>query len=103
MIGNFIKKLLGMPSSDDLAAYAQKGAVIIDVRTPGEFQSGHGKNSKNIPLDRIGKEASKIKAMNKPVIVCCRSGARSGQAASILKGAGVDVINGGPWQNVANL
>jgi phage shock protein E len=103
MIGNFIKKLLGMPSNDDLAAYAQKGAVIIDVRTPGEFKSGHGKNSKNIPLDKIGEEASKIKAMNKPVIVCCRSGARSGQAASILKGAGIDVINGGSWQNVANL
>ena len=92
-----------MPSSDDLAAYAQKGAVIIDVRTSGEFKSGHGKNSKNIPLDQIGKETSKIKAMNKPVIVCCRSGARSGQAAGILKGAGIDVINGGPWQNVANL
>ena len=103
MIGNFIKKLLGMPSSDNLAEYAQRGAVIIDVRTPGEFQSGHGKNSKNIPLDKISKEVSKIKAMNKPVIVCCRSGARSGQAAGILKAAGVDVINGGSWQNVANL
>lgn len=103
MIGNFIKKLLGMPSSENLAEYAQKGAVIIDVRTPGEFKSGHGKNSKNIPLDKISKEVSKIKAMNKPVIVCCRSGARSGQAAGILKAAGIDVINGGPWQNVANL
>lgn len=103
MIGNWIKKLFGMPTSENLAEYAQKGAVIIDVRTPGEFQSGHGKNSKNIPLDKISKEVAKIKAMNKPVIVCCRSGARSGQAASILKGAGIDVINGGPWQNVANL
>lgn len=92
-----------MPSDDDLAAYAQHGAVIIDVRTPEEFSSGHGKNSKNIPLDKIGKETSKIKALNKPVIVCCRSGARSGQAAGILKSAGVDVINGGSWQNVANL
>lgn len=92
-----------MPSSDDLAAFAQRGAVIIDVRTPGEFKSGHGKNAKNIPLDKIGKEVSKIKAMNKPVIVCCRSGARSGQAAGILKGAGIEVINGGAWQNVANL
>jgi len=103
MIGKLIKKLLGMPNDDELKAYSEKGAVIIDVRTPAEFKSGHPKNAKNIPLDKINNQASKIKAMNKPVIVCCRSGARSGQAASILKAKGVDVINGGPWQNVANL
>ena len=92
-----------MPNEDQLKEYASKGAVIIDVRSPAEFKSGHGKNSKNIPLDKINNEAAKIKAMNKPIIVCCRSGARSGQAASILKSKGIDVINGGPWQNVANL
>ena len=103
MIGKFIKKLLGMPNEDQLKEYASKGAVIIDVRSAAEFKGGHGKNAKNIPLDRINNEATKIKAMNKPIIVWCRSGARSGQAASILKSKGVDVINGGPWQNVANL
>ncbi|MFT4969334.1 MAG: phage shock protein E [Chitinophagales bacterium] len=103
MIGKWIKKFLGMPDADELKSFAERGAVIIDVRTKGEFQSGHGKNAKNIPLDRISTEAGKIKAMKKPIIVCCRSGARSGQAATILKGKGIDVMNGGAWQNVANL
>lgn len=103
MFGNFFKKLLGMPDTNQLQEFKNKGAVIIDVRTKGEFNGGHPKNAKNIPLDQIGKQSNKIKAMNKPVIVVCRSGARSGQAASILKNAGVEVINGGPWQNVANL
>lgn len=103
MIGKWIKKLLGMPSTEDLQSFVDRGAVIIDVRTKGEYQSGHAKNSKNIPLNRISAEAGKIKAMNKPIIVCCRSGARSGQAAGILKAKGVEVINGGPWNNVANL
>ena len=39
--------------------------------------------------------------MNKKIIAVCRSGARSGQATSFLKQQGIDVINGGPWQNVA--
>lgn len=92
-----------MPTENQLQDYAAKGALIIDVRTIGEFNSGHGKSAKNIPLDKIGGEVKKLKALNKPIIVCCRSGARSGQAAGILKAAGVDVINGGSWQNVANL
>ena len=94
--------MLGMPDDDLLQLYKERGAVVIDVRTKGEFQSGHGKSAKNIPLDQITAQADKIKAMNKPIIVCCRSGARSGQAAGILKSMGIDVVNGGPWQNVAN-
>jgi len=39
--------------------------------------------------------------MNKSVIAVCRSGARSGQATSYLNQQGIDIINGGPWQNVA--
>ena len=40
--------------------------------------------------------------LGKPVITCCRSGARSGSAATILKQNGIDAINGGPWGSVAN-
>ena len=102
MIGNFIKKLLGMPDSNQLKSFLERRAVVIDVRTPAEFKDGHVKGSTNIPLDKIGGQTAKIKAMQKPIIVCCRSGARSGQAAGILKSAGIEVVNGGPWQNVAS-
>jgi phage shock protein E len=69
---------------------------IIDVRSPGEFASEHLPNAINIPLETISARASEIIAMNAPVLVYCRSGARSGMAASILKQAGLDnVVNGG--------
>jgi rhodanese-related sulfurtransferase len=81
--------------------YLREGAVVIDVRTVQEFQGGHVNGSKNIVLNSIPSKIAEIKAMNKKVIAVCRSGARSGQATSFLKQNGIDVINGGPWQNVA--
>ena len=86
--------------SESVKEYIDKGAVIIDVRTVGEFQSGHIKGSKNIPLDNIFSKVNEIKRLEKPVIVCCRSGMRSAQAASILKNRGIDVMNGGGWQSL---
>jgi rhodanese-related sulfurtransferase len=88
--------------SESVKEYIDKGAVIIDVRTVGEFQSGHIKGSKNIPLDNIFSKVNEIKRLEKPVIVCCRSGMRSAQAASILKNNGINVMNGGGWQSLEN-
>lgn len=88
--------------SESVKDFMDKGAVIIDVRTVGEFQSGHIKGSKNIPLDNIFSKVNEIKRLEKPVIVCCRSGMRSAQAASILKNNGIDVMNGGGWQSLEN-
>jgi len=95
---NFIKNLFG--ESANLQELYENGAVIIDVRTPAEFKSGHGKNAINIPLNTISSNIAKIKKYDKPVITCCRSGMRSGQAAGILKGEGVEAYNGGTWQSV---
>lgn len=76
------------------------GALIIDVRSSGEFQGGHVANSINIPLPSISAKLNEIKAKKKPVVVCCASGNRSGQAERILKNEGVDCLNGGSWMNV---
>jgi rhodanese-related sulfurtransferase len=93
--------ILGFGSkTNQIKEFKERGAVIIDVRTAGEFQQGHIKGSKNIPLDTIFAKASSIKNMNKPVIVCCRSGMRSAQATSILKKIGIEVINGGGWESL---
>ncbi|MEM0541212.1 rhodanese-like domain-containing protein [Flavobacterium sp. j3] len=95
--------MLGLGSkSESIQDFVKKGAVIIDVRTTGEFQGGHIKGSKNIPLNTIGNQIDTIKKANKPVIVCCASGMRSAQAASILKSNGIEVINGGGWQGLAS-
>ena len=82
----------------------RKGAVIIDVRTPHEFDQGKVPGSINIPVDRVAASAERIKNMNKPVIFCCASGNRSGTATRIMKEKGLkDVYNGGSWEHVLKL
>lgn len=94
-----MKKMLG-GSNPDLKEVIAKGAVIIDVRTPGEYGTGHVKGSVNIPLDRLAGSISKLDK-NKPLITCCASGMRSGSAKSILTNSGfAEVYNAGPWQNL---
>ncbi len=69
------------------------GAVVLDVRAPAEFAAGHLPNARNIPLAELGKRAGELPA-NKPVIVCCNSGAASSRAAGVLRKAGrADVFN----------
>lgn len=88
--------------TENVKDFTNRGAIIIDVRTVGEFQNGHIKNSKNIPLNMISSKINEIKKMNKPVIVCCQSGMRSGQAEGILKSNGIEAMNGGGWQSLEN-
>ncbi|WP_299056666.1 rhodanese-like domain-containing protein [uncultured Polaribacter sp.] len=86
--------------SAEIKEYLAKGAVILDVRTKEEWDEGHTEGAEHIVLTVIPLEVEKIKSWNKPVIAVCRSGGRSGQATQFLANHGVDVINGGPWQNV---
>ena len=77
------------------------GAVIIDVRTAHEFDRGKIKNSINIPLERLHVGMERIKAMRKPVILCCSGDGRSDEARRILLSAGIDpVYSGGNWQSL---
>lgn len=86
----------------DLSQLIANGAAIIDVRTTSEFASGHINGSINIPLDQISAQSNKLKK-HKQIIVCCRSGNRSGQAKRILEAKGFgNITNGGSWQNVNN-
>lgn len=76
------------------------GAVIVDVRSKGEYASGHLRKSINIPLDVLSSNLGKLDK-SKPVITCCASGMRSSSAKSILKSKGfVEVVNGGGWTSL---
>ena len=86
--------------ANEIQEYLEKGAVIVDVRTIEEWNEGHTDIAKHIVLNTIPENVEEIKSWNKPVIAVCRSGARSGQATDFLQQQGVDIINGGPWQNV---
>jgi phage shock protein E len=86
--------------TESVKEFMDKGAIIIDVRSVGEYKNGHIKGSKNIPLDTIHSKVNEIKRMEKPVIVCCQSGMRSAQANSVLKSNGIESMNGGGWQSL---
>ena len=94
----FLQKLFG--GGVDIKEKLAEGAIVIDVRTTGEFSGGHVKGSKNIPLNEISSKIHQIKKWDKPIITCCASGIRSGSAKSILKNHGIEVYNGGSWSSV---
>jgi rhodanese-related sulfurtransferase len=101
MLG-LLKKLFSSGPQTDYKQMVQSGAQIIDVRTRGEYQSGHIKGSVNIPLQELSGSLSKIKK-EKPVITCCASGMRSASARGILKSNGFkEVYNGGGWMSLQN-
>lgn len=99
---NFLKKLFTKDNSAILQAM-EKGAVIIDVRSPNEFKGGHIQGSRNIPVNEIRSKVDMIRKWNKPVITVCLSGGRSAAAKSVLESAGIEAYNGGPWYSLRKI
>jgi rhodanese-related sulfurtransferase len=100
---NAIKQLFGFGPKIDLSELVKQGAIILDVRTKGEYNSGHIKGSINISVDALSSNLSKLKDKEKPIITCCASGMRSASAKSILKSNGyTNVHNGGSWMSLRN-
>ena len=95
---DFLKMIFG--KKVNLQEVISGGAVILDVRTKGEYQSGHLKNSINIPIDKLEQNIKKLNK-NKSIITCCASGSRSASARRILKSNGFEqVYNGGSWYSL---
>lgn len=92
-----------MSNPSDLRSLIQQGALLVDVRMPGEFAEGSAPGAVNIPLDSISRRLAEFRG--KPaVIVFCRSGNRSGQAQLLLQAHGIPAVhNGGTWMQVAQL
>lgn len=97
----FLRKLFGLGSATDYAQLVKDGAIIVDVRSTGEFSSGHIVESINIPVDVLASNLNKLKDKNKVIITCCASGMRSAAAKGILKSNGyATVFNGGGWSSL---
>jgi len=81
----------------DIAALIQDGALLIDVRSVGEFAGGHIDGAINIPHTRITQEIAKYETdKNRNIIVYCHSGARASVARnSLIKMGYSKVVNGG--------
>ena len=96
VVAFILMKSRGQLAPAEASEWLKKGALVIDVRTEGEYKEGHLTNVINIPLNRLESEIAKH-APNKeqPLLLFCRSGARSGMGTSKLKSLG--------YQNVFNL
>lgn len=92
----------GAAEKTDLAALVQGGALVIDVRTPGEFSGGAIQGAVNIPYDEIAAKIGRVEAdKNRSIIVYCHSGARSAVARKSLEQAGyTQVVDGGGFSKV---
>jgi phage shock protein E len=99
LVGIYLFKKF-MIANVDYKALLARGAMIIDVRSPQEYDAGHIQESKNIPLGQIAQRASDLKTNNVPIICVCASGMRSGNAVAILKKNGIECYNGGGWSNL---
>lgn len=72
---------------------AAPGAVLLDVRTPDEYRQGHIPGSKNLPLQSLDNVAAIVKDKESPLFLYCYSGARSRQAAGMLRRMGYAKAN----------
>jgi rhodanese-related sulfurtransferase len=79
----------------DAVRLMNQGAVLLDVRSQGEFDSGHILDAKHVPQGQLASSTEALKKFkDKVVIACCESGMRSGAAARVLQAQGfTKVVN----------
>jgi len=82
----------GDVSGADARRLVQAGARLIDVRTPGEFAAGHLPGAFNLPLQELPGRLGELGAKDAPLVLYCRSGARSASAARSLRTAGFAAV-----------
>jgi phage shock protein E len=98
-----VLNLIGLGSTVDFKQLKNEGAIILDVRSKGEYAQGHIKGSINVAVDQLANNLNKFANKNNPIITCCASGARSGMAKRILESNGYsNVHNGGGWTSLTN-
>lgn len=93
----------GGPSREALAwTMISDGALIVDVRSQGEFDSGHLEGALLIPHDQTSARLAEFgEDLNRPIVVYCRSGNRAGTTQKVLEAAGfTNVVNGGGYSGL---
>ena len=85
--------LHGDVSRDDAHRLVAEGALLLDVRSPEEFKAGHIDGAVNIPVQDLEARMGEVGARERPVVVYCHSGMRSGRAAQVLRHAGYSAVH----------
>jgi phage shock protein E len=86
-------RAMGRAKPDEVRALVAGGARLVDVRSSGEFGSGHLPGAVNIPVGELPARLNEVGARERPVVVYCRSGARSASAAGLLRRAGFGAVH----------
>lgn len=101
-MAGFFARLFRLQPAPDYHEMVKGGALILDVRTREEFNSGHIKGAVNVPLNELPREIAKLKK-ERTIITCCASGMRSASAKRMLRSRGFGhVFNGGGWISLQN-
>ena len=105
VVVSFILKRVDQISPEDALAYLRNGALVIDVRSPGEFSSAHLANAINLPLGEIETALPhRIKDKKQVILLHCHSGMRSGMAKKKLRILGyANAFNLGSYSRAAKI
>ena len=97
------KLFMGQPSQDELTAMRQAvadGGILLDVRSLGEFKSGHLEGAHHIPVGELQTRLQELGSTDRPVVVYCASGARSRSASQLLRDNGFSRVHDlGSWRS----
>lgn len=93
VVGYFMFVKGGDVSSTEARQLVGSGARLVDVRTPAEFTAGHIPGAINIPVQELDSRLGELQPKGTAIVVYCRSGSRSGNAARMLKNAGFAVVH----------
>jgi len=101
----FLIKQFGQISTRQAKTLLLGGAMVVDVRTAGEFVSGHLPNALNLPLNEIETDVPRtIRSKDQVLLLHCHSGVRSGIAVKKLKAMGyMNVYNLGSYARATSI
>jgi len=80
-------------SASDARSLVSKGAVLVDVRSPGEFSGGHIEGAISIPIQELRDRTDELGDKSGPIVLYCQSGARSAMAKRLLEGNGFTEVH----------
>lgn len=83
---------LAMVDPAEASQRVESGALLLDVREPDEWSAGHAPEATWIPMRELGGRQAELPA-DRPIVVVCRSGERSGRVTVALRRAGYDAAN----------
>jgi len=90
------KLLMGKPSQEELSAMQQAvidGGLLLDVRSPSEFNSGHLEGALNIPVGELQSRLKELGSTDRSIVVYCASGMRSRSAQKLLQDNGFSQVH----------